>query len=284
MEKRLPGYAYEHLFIDNCSSDCTVSILKKIAANDHRVRIIVNSRNFGLSRSPYYGMLQTEGDAVIPILADLQTPPQLIPKFVAKWEEGHKMVVAIRTGMEEGLPLRLARSAFYKIIGRISRIEQIKGFIGFGLYDRRIIDILRSLDEIDPYFRGLVSEIGFEKAFIEYHQPPRKHGKSKHSFFDLLEHSLLALATYSNAPLRIMTIVGVAIAVLSLLTGLGYFILKLIFWNSFPVGIIPLLIATFFFAAVQLMALGLIGEYVGLVLRYVRRFPLVIERERVNFD
>jgi glycosyltransferase involved in cell wall biosynthesis len=284
METKVPMYDYVHLFIDNCSQDGTVAVLKEIAARDKRVKIIVNSRNFGLSRSPYYGMLQTEGDALIPIVADLQTPPQLIPELIAKWEQGYQMVIAVRKGMEEGYLLQLARNTFYRIIARVSNIEQIKGFIGFGLFDRRVVDIMRNLDEPDPYFRGLVSEIGFEKAFVEYLQPPRKHGKSRHSFFDLFDLALLALTTYSKAPLQIMTVVGFIIAGLSLLTGFGYLILKLIFWNYFPIGIIPLLIATFFFAAVQLIALGLIGEYVGLVLRYVRRFPLVIEKERVNFD
>jgi glycosyltransferase involved in cell wall biosynthesis len=284
METKVPKYDYVHLFIDNCSQDRTTAILKEIAARDKRVKIIINSRNFGLSRSPHYGMLHTEGDALIPILADLQTPPHLIPEFIAKWEQGYKMVIAIRTGMKEGFLLRHTRNAFYRIIARVSKIEQIKDFIGFGLFDRQIVDIMRDLGEPDPYFRGLVSEIGFEKAFVEYHQPPRKHGKSKHTFFDLFDLALLALTTYSKAPLQIMTLVGFIIAALSLLTGFGYLILKLIFWNYFPVGIVPLLIATFFLAAVQLIALGLIGEYVGLVLSYARHFPLVIEKERVNFD
>ena len=284
METSLSDYDYEHLFIDNCSSDRTVAILKEIAVSDKRVKIIVNARNFGHTRSPHHAMLQVDGDAVVPILADLQTPPELMVEFVKHWEAGHRMVIAVRKGMEEGLLLQLARNAFYRIMARLSNIEQIRNFMGFGLYDRKVVEILRTLDDPDPYFRGLVSEIGFDKAFVEYHQPPRKHGRTRHSFFELLELSMLALTTYSRAPLKLMTVVGLVISAFSLLAAFVYLVLKLLYWNSFPVGIVPLLLATFFFGAIQLIALGLIGEYVGLVLRYVRRFPLVIEKERVNFD
>ncbi len=280
----LAGYDYEHLFIDNCSLDRTVAILKEIAARDRRVKIIVNSRNFGLSRSPHHGMLQTSGDAVVGVLADLQTPPDLIPDFVKRWEQGYNMVIAVRREMHEGFLLRLIRKAFYELIARVSHIEQIKNFTGYGLYDRSIVEIVRRLNEPDPYFRGIVSEIGFDKTFIEYEQPPRKHGKSRHSFFDLFELAMVGLTTYSKAPLRLMTFAGVIIAAASLLSGASYLIAKLLFWNTFSAGIAPILIATLFFAAVQLIALGLIGEYVGLLLQYARRFPLVIEKERINFD
>jgi polyisoprenyl-phosphate glycosyltransferase len=280
----LPGYAYEHLFIDNASTDRTVVILKEIAAADRRVKLIINSRNFGHTRSPHHGMLQMTGDAFIPVLADLQTPAELIPAFVAKWEQGFKMVVAVRRSMQEGFFLRLARHAFYRLIARLSHIEQIRNFMGYGLYDRSVVDIIGRLSEPDPYFRGLVSEIGFEKAFIEYDQPARKHGRSSHSLFDLVEMAMLAITTYSKVPLRLMTVTGIVIALVSLLAGLGYFIAKLIFWNTFTAGIAPLLLATLFFASVQLIAIGMVGEYIGLVLQYVRRFPLVVEKERVNFD
>jgi polyisoprenyl-phosphate glycosyltransferase len=283
LETRLPLYDFEHVFIDNCSQDATVRILKEIASTDPRVKIIVNSRNFGLSRSPYHGMLAATGDCVIPIVADLQTPPECIVEFVEKWEQGFKMVIAVRTGMEEGFVLKLLRSTFYRLLSRMSRVTQIQHFIGFGLFDRQVVDILRDLHEPDPYFRGLVSEIGFEKAFIYYHQPARRHGKSRHSFLDLLELSMLALTTYSKVPIRMMTLGGLVIACGSITSGIVYFILKIIFWNSFPVGFAPLIIGTFFLSAINLLALGLVGEYVGLILQYSRRFPLVIEQERVNF-
>lgn len=282
-DKLLPGYNREHVFIDNCSSDRTVAILKEIAAVDKDIKIIVNARNFGLSRSPYYGKMQCTGDAVVPVVADLQTPPHLIVDFVREWEKGYKMVIAVREGMQEGGFTRLCRETFYKIMSRMSKVEQLRHFIGFGLFDRQVIDILRTLDEPDPYFRGLVSEIGFEKAFVSYHQPPRKHGKSRHNFFDLLELSMLALTTYSKVPIRLMTLIGLTISVLSLIMGLIYLVLKLIYWNSFAMGQAPLVIGTFFFSAVNLAALGLVGEYVSLVLQYSRRFPLVVEKERINF-
>lgn len=284
LETRLPGYDYEHLFIDNSSEDRTVAILKEIAAGDRRVKIIVNSRNFGHTRSPHHGMLQITGDAYIPVVADLQTPPELIPDFVAKWETGYKMVVAVRRRMQEGWLLQVARRSFYRLIARLSHVEQIKNFMGYGLYDRAIVEVIRQLSEPDPYFRGIVSEIGFDKAFIEYDQPPRLHGETRHSLFDLVEMAMLAMTTYSKVPLRIMTFGGLAVAAGSFLIGLGYLVYKLIFWNTFSTGVAPILIATLFLASVQLIALGLLGEYVGLVLQYVRRFPLAIEKERVNFD
>ena len=280
----LSGYSYEHLFIDNASTDRTVAILKEIAARDRRVKLIVNSRNFGHTRSPHHGMLQMTGDAFIPVLADLQTPAELIPAFVAKWEQGFKMVVAVRRSMQEGFFLRLARHAFYRLIARLSHIEQIRNFMGYGLYDRSVVDIIGRLGEPDPYFRGLVSEIGFEKAFVEYDQPARKHGRSRHSLFDLVEMAMLGITTYSKVPLRLMTVTGITIALVSLVAGFGYLIAKLIFWNTFSAGIAPILLATLFFASVQLIAIGMVGEYIGLILQYVRRFPLVVEKERVNFD
>lgn len=283
-DRSLQNYDYEHLFIDNHSNDKTVEILKQIAMVDKNVKIIVNSRNFGLSRSPYHGKLQMTGDAVIPVVADLQTPPDLIPIFVQKWEEGYKMVLGIRVGMEEGFFIRSVRNLFYKIIARLSEIEQVEHFIGFGLFDKKIIQIMRELGDSTPYFRGIVSEIGFEKAFVEYHQPPRKHGKSRHSFFDLLELAILGLTSYSKVPLRLMTIGGVVMSGLSLAVALGYFLAKLAFWNSFELGVAPLIIGFFFFASVQLLCIGLLGEYIGLIFEKVRNRPLVIEKERVNFD
>ena len=282
--KDLQGYDYEHLFIDNCSSDGTVEILKEIAAADHNVKIIVNSRNYGMSRSPYHGILQMSGDVVVPLVADLQTPPELIPVFVKKWEQGYMMVLGIRTGMEERWLQRLTRNIFYKIMARLSSVEQIRHFIGFGLFDKKIIQILKDLDDPTPYFRGIVSEIGFEKEFVEYQQPLRRHGESRHNFFDLLELAILGLTSYSKAPLRLMTILGVVMSAISIVISILYLGAKLIFWNYFQLGIAPLLIGLFFIMSVQLLFLGLLGEYIGLILEKVKHRPLVIEKERVNFD
>jgi len=281
---RLTGYDYEHVFIDNCSVDGTVAILKAIAAGDRRVKIIVNSRNFGAARSSFHGFLETRGNAVIPVLADLQTPPGIIPELVAKWEEGCRMVVAVRTGAEEGWFIRHCRRAFYRLMTRFSGVQQIPNFIGFGLYDAAVVQVMRDLQEPDPYFRGLVCEIGFEKEFVEYHQPPRRHGKSSYTFLSLLDYAVLGLTSYSKVPLRIMTIVGVTLSALSMLVALSYLVIKLVRWETFELGLAPLLIGTFFFASVQLLFVGLIGEYVGAIYAQVKGRPLVVERERVNFD
>ena len=283
-ETSLPGYDLEHVFIDNASTDGTVAVLREIAAHDRRVKVIVNSRNFGLSRSPYYGMLQVTGDAVVPLVADLQTPVDCIGDFVECWEQGYLMVIAVRTDAKEGIFLRVARRVFYGLIRRMSHVQQIKNFIGFGLFDRKIVEILRGLDDPSPYFRGMVSEIGFEKAFVEYSQPARKHGKSRHSFFDLFDLAMLGITSYSRTPLRLMTLGGLLIACVFFLIALGYLIAKLLFWNFFTVGTAPILIGTFFLAAVQLFCLGLVGEYVGLIFEQVRHRPLVVEKERINFD
>jgi glycosyltransferase involved in cell wall biosynthesis len=282
--ERLPDCDYEHIFIDNCSRDRTVAILKDIAARDRNVKIIVNARNFGPSRSPHHAILESRGDAVTPVLADLQTPATIIPEMVARWREGFKVVVAVRKGTTEGFVARNVRSLFYSLIKRLSKVDQIPNFIGYGLYDRQVVDVMRRLYDPEPYFRGLVPEIGFARAVVEYDQPDRRHGKSRHSLWDLIDVAMVALSTYSKAPMRVMTVAGAATAGVSLLAGFAYLVAKLIYWNSIPVGIAPLLLATLFIGAVQLLALGLLGEYVVLLLQYARRFPLVVESERVNFD
>jgi len=284
MEGELADYGYEHIFIDNCSTDKTVAILKEIAATDKRVKIIVNARNFGPGRSPHHALLAASGDAVVPILADLQTPPSVLSEMVRHWAAGSKVVIAVRRDSDERGLMVFARKAFYALLKRFSKVDQIPNFIGYGLYDRQVMDVMRSLNEPDPYFRGLVPEIGFERAVVEYDQPGRRHGRSRNGLLDLVDIALLGITTFSKAPMSLMTVVGFIVASLSLLAAFVYLCVKLLFWNSVPVGITPILLATFFFGAVQLLALGLVGEYVGLLLQYARKFPLVVEKERVNFD
>jgi glycosyltransferase involved in cell wall biosynthesis len=284
MESSLSRYDYEHLFIDNCSSDATVEVLRDIALRDRRVRVIVNSRNYGQSRSPYHGMLQITGDAFVGIVADLQTPPDVIPELVGRWEQGYPMVIAVRAGMSEGWVIQTLRRAFYWLISRVSNIEQIPNFIGFGLFDRRIVEVLRDLDDPTPYFRGMVAEIGFDKAFVEYIQPLRKHGRSRHSLFDLLDYAILGLVSNSQAPLRLMTMVGFVTSIASLIVTLIYLFMKFLFWSSLPLGMAPILVGMFFFASLQFLFLGILGEYVGSIHERVKRRPLVIEKERINFD
>lgn len=283
MARDLADVSYEHIFIDNCSRDRTVDLLREISARDKRVKVIVNSRNFGPQRSPFHATLLASGDAVVPVLADLQTPPSLIPEMVRLWRQGAKTVIAVKKPMPENPLLGLARSAFYWLIRRLSKIEQIPHYMGYGLYDRCVIDAMRALNEPEPYFRGLVMEVGFERAFVEYEQPPRRHGRSSYTLYSLADYALVGLSTSSRAPLRLMTFLGFFASLLSFAAGLVYLIVKLLFWNSFPIGVAPVLIAVFFLSSIQLFALGVVGEYIGLLLNYARNFPLVIEKERINF-
>jgi glycosyltransferase involved in cell wall biosynthesis len=281
--QNLPGYSYEHIFIDNASKDRTVPILKEIAAKDKNVKIIVNTRNFGHIRSPFHGLLQASGDAVISIVADLQDPPSMIPALIKKWEEGCKIVIGVKKQSGESKLMYAVRKIFYNLIGTLSETEQIKNFTGFGLYDKRIIEILRSIDDPYPYFRGLITDIGYDIERLEYAQPARKKGKTKNNFYSLYDMAMLGITNYSKVPLRLATMLGFSIAVLSLLVALVYLIYKLIFWQSFQLGMAPLVIGIFFFSAVQLFFIGIIGEYIGSIHTQVLKRPLVIEKERINF-
>jgi glycosyltransferase involved in cell wall biosynthesis len=279
---KLPQYAYEHLFIDNCSTDNTVHILKDIAAKDNNVKIIVNSRNFGHIRSPSYALLQAKGDAVISIVADLQDPPELISEFIKKWEEGYKIVIGVKAKSEENSLLFFLRKAYYKFITKIAETPLIRDFTGFGLYDKKVMEIIRKIDDPYPYFRGLISEIGFEIARIPYKQPARKHGATKNNFYTLFDMAMLGVTGHSKIPIRIMTISGFLLSIISLLLSLVFLFLKLIFWNSFSLGTAPILIGLFFFSSIQLFFIGLLGEYISAIHTQTLKRPLVIEKERIN--
>ena len=280
--EKLPEYSYEHIFIDNSSVDKTVEILRGIALIDKNVKVIVNIRNFGHIRSPYYGMLNAHGDAVILVVADLQDPPEMIREFVNKWEQGYKIVIGIKTKSEENRMMFLIRKLFYNIITKISSADLIKDFTGFGLYDKKFIEILRKLDEPYPYFRGLIGELGFEKAEIPYTQPRREKGKSKNSFYDLYDMAMLGFVSHSKLPLRLASFIGFGVSILSILVALIYLVYKLLDWNEFQLGIAPLVIGIFFFSGVQLFFLGIIGEYIGAIFTQVKNRPLVVEKERIN--
>lgn len=279
----MPGYRFEHIFIDNSSNDKTVDILKRLAKEDKNLKLIVNSRNFGHIKSPYYGLLQASGDAVILLVSDLQDPPVMIKDFIAKWELGYKVVLGVKTQSKETPAMFLARRLFYEFIGRLSEIELTKNNTGFGLYDRKIIEILKDLNDPYPYFRGLVSEIGFESAKIEYTQPVRTRGITKNNFYTLFDMAMLGITNHSKVPLRLATIIGFLLSMLSLFIAFCYFVAKLIFWSQFSLGVAPLVIGLFFFSSVQLFFVGIIGEYIGSIHTQVLRRPLVVEKERVNF-
>lgn len=275
---------YEHIFIDNSSTDKTVEILRGIAAKDRNVKVIINTRNFGHIRSPQYALRQTKGDAVIHIVADLQDPPEMIADFIKKWEEGYKIVIGVKEKSEESPFFFFIRKIFYSLIGRLSEISLIKNFTGFGLYDRKVIEILRQIDDPYPYFRGLICDIGYERAEIPYVQPTRKRGFTKNNFYTLYDMAMLGITNHSKVPLRLAMMTGFAVGLLSLIVAFGYFVYKLIYWDNFSVGTAPLVIGLFFFAAVQLFFIGIIGEYIGAIHTQVLKRPLVIEKERINFD
>lgn len=280
---KLDKYTYEHVFIDNCSRDKTVPILKNLAATDPNVKIIVNSRNFGPIRSHYHAMLQSKGDAVVLILADLQDPPVMIVDFIKKWEEGYKIVAAVKSGSDESPVFYAVRKAYYKLVNSVAEIELINNFYGFGLYDQTVIQCLRDMNDPYPYLRGLIAEIGFDKAIIKYHQHKRTRGFSKNNLYTLYDVAMLGFTSHSKVPLRMAIFVGVTVGFFSLLSALVYFVYKLLYWDIFNVGTAPLVIGLFFFSAVQLFFIGVLGEYIGAIQTKVIKRPLVIEKERVNF-
>ncbi|MEO8760070.1 MAG: glycosyltransferase family 2 protein [Bacteroidia bacterium] len=284
--KKLPQYTYEHVFIDNGSIDKTVAILKDIAKDNKNIKIIVNARNFGHIRSPFYGMLQCTGDAVISLVADFQDPPAMIENFLAKWEEGFKIVIGIKNKSKENPLMFAVRKTFYNVLSKASGggdEAPIKNFTGFGLYDQKFIAVLRTLDDPYPYFRGLITELGFDRYEIEYTQPERAGGKTKNNFFTLYDIAMLGFTNHSKLPLRLSAFIGFFSAAISFLVALGYLIYKLIYWNRFQVGTAPMVIGIFFFSSVQLFFIGIIGEYIGAINTQIRKRPLVIEKERINF-
>ncbi len=280
----LPQYDYEHVFIDNASKDRTVALIREEIAKDPHIRCIVNARNFGHIRSPFYGMCQCYGDAVIAMASDLQDPPETIPALVAKWEAGYKVVIGVKNQSKENPLMFAVRKLFYNLLAKASETEQVKNFTGFGLYDRQFMDVLRQIDDPYPYFRGLVAELGFERAEVPFVQPKRERGKTHNNFYTLYDMAMLGFVNHSKLPLRLASFIGFGTAILSLLVAIVYFIYKLIYWDSFAVGTAPLVIGLFFFSAVQLFFIGIIGEYVGAIHTQVRKRPLVIEKARINFD
>ncbi len=277
-------YDYEHVFIDNCSTDGSHVKLRGLAAQDKRVKVIFNARNFGHIRSPYHALLQVNGDCAVLIASDLQDPPEMIEEFVKKWEEGFKTVMAVKPESEESRMMFLVRRAYYRFVTRISEVPLVQNATGAGLFDRAVLDILKKIDDPYPYFRGLLCEIGFPIATVPFKQPRRQRGITKNNFYTLYDIAMLGITNHSKVPLRLMVMGGGLLAGLSLLAAFGFLLAKLVFWNSFQMGIAPLLISLFFFSSVQILFLGMLGEYLGSVHTKMRNMPLVVEAERLNFD
>jgi glycosyltransferase involved in cell wall biosynthesis len=280
----LTEYRYEHLFIDNASTDATVAILRQIAATDRNVKVIVNTRNFGHVRSPYHALLQCHGDAVIGMAADLQDPPELIPAFLDKWRDGYKVVLGIKEAAEESPLMSAIRRVGYRVIDRLSEVKQVRNSTGFGLYDKAFVAVLRRLPDPYPYFRGIVAELGFRYATVPYTQPLRKRGITKNNLYTLYDLGVQGIVNHSRIPLRLATILGFVSSVITLIAALVYFVMKMLFWYNLPIGVAPVIIGLFCVASVQLFFLGVLGEYVGSIYTQVRNRPLVVEQERINFD
>lgn len=278
-----PQYDWEHIFIDNDSRDGTREVLLRLAAAEPRVKLIFNTRNFGHIRSPYYGILQARGDAIITMASDLQDPPSLIPEFIRKWEAGYKVALGQKITSDESRIFFVIRSFYYRLVRRLADIDLIEHVTGFGIYDREVIEEFRKIDDPYPYARGMISDLGYEVARIQYHQPSRKSGITKNNFYTLYDMAMLGITNHSKVPLRVATLLGFALSLVSLLLAVGYLIYKLLFWNKFPVGQAPVVIGLFLFSSVQLFFTGVLGEYIASIHTQVMHRPLVIEKERHNF-
>lgn len=277
------SYDYEHICIDNCSTDGTVKKIKEIAGQDKRLKLIVNARNFGHIRSPYYGILQSTGDACVLIASDLQDPPEMIAEFIKKWEQGYKTVLAVKPESEESSFMFGLRKTYYRLITRISEVPLVQNATGAGLFDSVVVDILRSIQDPYPYFRGLLCEIGFPIATVPFKQPRRQRGVTKNNFYTLYDIAMLGITNHSKIPLRLMAMSGFLLAFLSLMVAFFFFVAKLIYWDSFQLGTAPIIIGLFFFGAIQAFFIGVLGEYIGSIHTQVRKMPLVVELERFNF-
>jgi glycosyltransferase involved in cell wall biosynthesis len=280
---KLPQYEYEIIVIDNASCDRSQELLRKMAAADKRLKVIINARNFGHIRSPFHALLQAQGDAVLCLVSDLQDPPEMIPDFIKKWENGSKLVVAVKEQSEESPLFFFIRRSYYRLARRLADTELVENFTGFGLYDKAVMDYCRRLDDPYPYFRGLIAEIGFPVSRIPYKQPARKRGFTKNNLYTLYDMAMLGFTSHSKVPLRLATMLGFAMSLVCLLVAVVYTAYKLLFWYSLPVGIAPVVIGLFLFSSVQLFFVGILGEYIGAIHTQVLHRPLVVEKERINF-
>jgi glycosyltransferase involved in cell wall biosynthesis len=273
-------YDYEHIIIDNASTDDTQKIINKLCLEDKKVKAIFNAKNFGHIRSPYYGIFQAKGDAIILFAADFQDPLILIPQLIEKWRQGSDVVLLKRKKTQENIFLEIFKNLFYKIINLISESSLTKNTTGSGIFDKKIIEELRKIDEPYPYFRGLITEVTNSVDVLEFDQPKRLYGNSKNNFFTLFDIGMLGIIKHSKLPLRFMTVSGFVLSFFSLLIGLFFFVYKLLFWDSFQLGLAPLILGLFFGISIQVFMLGIIGEYVGFILTQVRKIPLVIEKKK----
>ncbi len=283
-KEELKDYHYEILFIDNKSKDKTRELIRKICKKDKNVKAIFNAQNFGQFHSPYYGLIHTSGDCTIMVAADFQDPVEMIPKFVKSWEEGYKIVIGIKNKSKESKFMYFLRSLYYKLIKKFSEVEQIEHFTGFGLYDKEFIQVLRDLEDPDPYLRGIVAELGFDRKEIPFEQPKRLRGKSSNNWYRLYDGAMLGITSYTKVGLRIATIIGFVVSFLSILVAVVYLVLKLCMWNQFDAGMAPLLVGVFLLGGIQIFFIGLVGEYILSINQRMMHRPLVVVEEKLNFD
>ncbi len=283
-KESLPSYRYEIIFIDNDSRDSTRDIIRRLAGEDKGIKGIFNAKNFGQFNSPYYAMLQSTGDCTVLMAADFQDPVDMIPKYVREWENGYRIVIGIKKSSQENPLMYWLRGCYYKMIKKLSDVEQIEQFTGFGLYDRRFIKVLRDLDDPTPFLRGIVAELGFRRKEIPYEQPKRRAGKTSNNFYRLYDAAMLSVTSYTKAGLRLATIFGGLCCCVSMAVALVYLVLKMMYWDRFAAGMAPLLICMCFLVSVQIFFIGLVGEYILAINSRVMKRPLVIEEERINFD
>ena len=283
LQKDLPEYDYELVFIDNDSQDHTRSLIRQLCDENPKIKAIFNARNFGQFNSPNYGMLQITGDCVIEMVADFQDPVELIPQYVHEWEKGYKIVIGIKTSSKENRLMYWLRGCYYKMMKKLSDVEQIEQFTGSGLYDRDFIEVLRNLDDPTPFLRGIVAELGFKIKQIPYEQPKRRAGETKNHFYQLYDAAMLSITSYTKAGLRLATIFGSICSLISMAVAVVYLVMKLMYWDRFPAGMAPVLIGMCFLGSVQIFFIGLMGEYILSINARVMKRPLVIEEERLNF-
>lgn len=283
LTKDLPEYDYELVFIDNDSQDRTRSLIRQLCNENPKIKAIFNARNFGQFNSPYYGMLQITGDCVIEMVADFQDPVELIPQYVHEWEKGYKIVIGIKTSSKENRLMYWLRGCYYKMMKKLSDVEQIEQFTGSGLYDRDFIEVLRNLDDPTPFLRGIVAELGFKIKQIPYEQPKRRAGETKNHFYQLYDAAMLSITSYTKAGLRLATIFGSICSLISMVVAVVYLVMKLMYWDRFPAGMAPVLIGMCFLGSVQIFFIGLMGEYILSINARAMKRPLVIEEERLNF-
>ena len=284
--KKFPEYDYDIVFSDNHSEDGTQDILRRIAKKDKKVKVILNQTNFGADRSNVNCIKHLTGDAVICLTCDFQDPPEMIPEFIEKWQEGYDVVWGQKVQSDEGKIKYLCRKIYYAVIDSFSDVKQLRQVIGFGLMDQSVVDIIMIQMEQDPYlhFRHLIPEYGFKVCLLPYYQQKRQHGKSSYGLSQYFSFALVSLCNTSMKPLRMMTVLGMLVALGSVIVALFYLFYKLTHWYTFDAGMAPIVIGLFFVSAVQLFCLGILGEYIGIILRRVSKRINVVEEELINFD